>query len=59
MVVLLLLIHCVLLPPLFCVFVRGVVMFGHCIVVYYLVSFLVLQSPGWGIESWLHYFNAF
>ena len=35
MVVLLFLIHCLLLPPIF---------MGFCIVIQYLVSFLVLQS---------------
>ena len=33
-------------------------MFGPCFVVYYLVSFLVLQSSRWGKENWLLYFNC-
>ena len=33
-------------------------MFGLCFVVYYLVSFLVLQSSRWGRESWLLYLNC-
>ena len=43
-VVLLLLIHCLLLLPLFC----GGFVFGPCFVVQYLVSFIVLQSSRWG-----------
>ena len=31
--------------------------FGSCFVVYYLVSFLDLQSFRWGRDSWLLYFN--
>ena len=55
----LMLIHCVLLPSMLRVFVRRVVMFGHCFAVHYLVSFIVLQPSGWGGESWLLYLNAF
>ena len=39
------LIHCLLLPPLLCVCVGGGVMVGPCFVVHYLVS--SLQSSRW------------
>ena len=52
-VALLLMIHCLLLLPLFVV----VFVFGPCFVEL-LVSFLVLQSLYWGIESWFIYFNC-
>ena len=42
--VLLLLTHCLLLPPLFYCFF----MLGPCFVAHYLVLFLVLQSFHWG-----------
>ena len=51
--VLSLLMHCLLLFPMFCL---GF-MFDPCFVVHCLVSFLVLQSFCWGKESWLLYFN--
>ena len=48
-VVLLLLIHYLLLLQIVC----GDFVFGPCFAVYYLVSFLVLQSSRWGREGWL------
>ena len=52
--VMLLLIICLLLLPLFC----GGFLFGPCFVVQYLVSFLVFQSHFWGRASWMLYFNC-
>ena len=52
-VVLLMLIHCLLLPPLFC----GEFMVGPCYVVHYLVSSFAIISLG-KKECWLLYFNC-
>ena len=43
-VFLLLLAHCLFLPPVVCVGGEGGSMFGHWFAVHYLVSFLVLQA---------------
>ena len=40
--------------PLVC----GGSVFGPCFVLHYLVSFLILQSFGWGRESWPLYFSC-
>ena len=53
-VVLLLVVHCLLLPQIFC----WGFMFGSCFAMHYLVPFLVLQSSRWGRKSWLLYFNG-
>ena len=39
-------------PPIVC----GVSVFGPCSVKHYIVTFLVLQSPSLGKESWMLYF---
>ena len=53
-VVLLLNIHCLLLPPLFC---RGGGIVGPCFVVHYLVSSFAVISLG-KKNSWLLYVNC-
>ena len=52
--VLLLLLHCILLPPMFC----WGFMFDPCFVMHCLVAFLDVQSSRWGKESLLLYFNC-
>ena len=49
--------HLCIVAPIVCLCVYGEWGFGHCFVVQYLVSFLVLQSLLWGRESWLFYFE--
>ena len=59
-VFLLLLIHCLLLPPLFCVCVWGGgvgVMVGSCFIVHYLVSSFSVISLGKKM-NWSLYFNC-
>ena len=56
-VFLLLLIHCLLLPPLFCGWGGGGVMVGSCFIVHYLVSSFSVISLGKKV-NWSLYFNC-